>query len=117
MENLPTIFETGLFIALIIMLVLAVVATGRVIMFKLRDRRATRLIRERLWRFVRFPWLAADLYYRDCDSNTRAEFNPHVCIDIFVDPSIPKSGNGWTWATALKDPKEAFELCRKNKQS
>jgi len=79
MENLPAIFETGLFITLIIMLVLAVVATGRVIMFKLRDQRRVKdRILSRLVRFVRAPEFSANLYYRDCDLNTVLKNNPYA---------------------------------------
>ena len=113
MENLPMIFETGLFITLIIMLVLAVVATGSVITFRLRDLRATkRLIRERLWKFVRLPWMATDSYYRDCGIETKLKFNPYNHLTVYVDSSIPKPGSGLTWATALKDPKEALKHVR-----
>ena len=81
MENLPMIFETGLFITLIIMLVLAIVATGSVITFRLRDWRATkRLIQARLEFFVRNPVAATYSYYMDCDLETWLKFRPDWLI-------------------------------------
>ena len=75
MENLPTIFETGLFIVVFIMVVLVVT----LIALEKRDRRRVRDdIISRLVRFVQVPEFSANLYYRDCDINTVIKHNPYA---------------------------------------
>ena len=75
MENLPAIFETGLFIIVFIMVVLVCV----IIALKKRDRRRVKDdIISRLVRFVRAPEFSANLYYRDCDLNTVLKNNPYA---------------------------------------
>ena len=75
MENLPTIFETGLFIVVFIMVVLVVT----LIALEKRDRRRVKDdIISRLVRFVRAPEFSANLYYRDCDLNTVLKNNPYA---------------------------------------
>ena len=72
MENLPAIFETGLFVALIIIIILLALA----VRFRLRDRRATRgRVLLRLIRFVQCPEPSAIRYYRDCDLDTMLKYN------------------------------------------
>ena len=75
MENLPAIFETGLFIIVFIMVILA----GTIIALKKRDQRRVKdRILSRLVRFVRAPEFSANLYYRDCDINTVIKHNPYA---------------------------------------
>ena len=75
MENLPAIFEAGLFIIVLIMVVLAVVA----IRLKIYDRRRVKAdIITRLVRFVQVPEFSANLYYRNCDIDTVLKHNPYA---------------------------------------
>ena len=75
MENLPAIFETGLFIVVSIMVVLVCV----IIALEKRDRRRVKIcVLSRLVRFVRAPEFSANLYYRDCDLNTVLKNNPYA---------------------------------------
>jgi len=75
MENLPMIFEIGLFIVVFIMLAIA----GIAISFRLRDRRAARgRVLLRLIRFVLRPEPSAIRYYRNCTLDVMLKYNPYA---------------------------------------
>ena len=88
MENLPMIFETGLFIVVFIMVVIA----GIAISFKMRDRSVARYdIQLRLARFVQCPEISANLYYRDFDRDACSKIGLGEYNIVYINER-PKGG-------------------------
>ena len=79
MENLPMNFKIMVMGTVLLMIITAIFFG--VFEFKIR-RLHKRLVRERLWRFVRLPWFATDSYYRGCDIETKLKFNPYNHLSV-----------------------------------
>ena len=101
MENLPMNFKIWV-IGIVLLMIIWAIFLG-VFEFKIR-RLHKRLVRERLHRFVQFPWLAITSYFEGCDFETWLKVRPDMWIDYYVDTSRKLSGDGLSMATAFKNP-------------